>query len=61
MANKKMIWVTFQRAGIHRYPDAPDDVGYLANNHRHQFKFKVSIEVFHMNRELEFHQLVSRQ
>jgi hypothetical protein len=58
MANRKIIWVTFQRAGFHRYPDAPDDVGYLANNHRHLFKFKVSIEVFHDDREIEFHQFL---
>lgn len=58
MANKKMIWVTFQRAGFHRYRNAPDDVGYLALVHRHLFKFKVSIEVFHDDREVEFHQFL---
>lgn len=58
MANRKMIWVTFQRSGFHRYPDAPDDVGYLASVHRHLFQFKVSIEVFHDDREVEFHQFL---
>jgi len=58
MANRKIIWVTFQRAGFHRYPDAPDDVRYLAYEHRHLFKFKVGIEVFHDDREIEFHQFL---
>lgn len=53
-----MIWVTFQRAGFHKYPNAPDDVSYLASVHRHLFKFKVSIEVFHDDREVEFHQFL---
>ena len=58
MANRKMIWVTFQRSGFHRYPDAPNDVKYLAAVHRHLFHFKVSIEVFHDDREVEFHQFL---
>lgn len=58
MTTKKIIWVTFQRPGFHRYPDAPEDVRYLANEHRHLFKFKVGIEVFHDDREIEFHQFL---
>jgi hypothetical protein len=53
---KKFVWVTFQRKGYHFYPDAPEDVGYLRDRHRHLFKFKVKIEVLHDNREIEFHQ-----
>lgn len=55
---RKIIWVTFQRAGFHRYPNAPEDVGYLAFEHRHLFKFRVGIEVFHDDREIEFHQFL---
>jgi hypothetical protein len=51
----KMIWVTFQKKGFHRYPDAPDEVEYLKSVHRHQFHFKVGIEVTHDNRDIEFH------
>jgi hypothetical protein len=58
MNARKIIWVTFQRAGFHRYPNAPEDVGYLAFEHRHLFKFKVGIEVFHDDREIEFHQFL---
>lgn len=60
----RMIWVTFQRAGFHRYPAAEwdkqlTDVSYLAHRHRHLFKFRVSIEVWHNDRELEFHQVLN--
>ena len=59
----KKIWVTFQRAGIHRFDRAAQlpgyDVSYLAKEHRHLFKFKVSIEVFHDDREIEFHQFLN--
>lgn len=49
------IWVTFAKHGIHRYPDAPNEVGYLSVSHRHLFKFKVGITVHHDDREIEFH------
>ena len=57
VARSSTIWVTFDRHGIHRYPDAPDEVSYLRHPHRHLFKFKVTIPVFHNDREVEFHML----
>lgn len=61
---KRMIWVTFNREGIHCYPDAANnpslktgdeyDVSYLAFPHRHIFHFKVGIQVFHNDRDIEF-------
>jgi hypothetical protein len=56
---KRMIWVTFRREGIHRFPAAATDpnladVAFLANEHRHIFHFNVSIEVFHNDRDIEF-------
>lgn len=56
MEGKKFVWVTFQRKGYHFYPNAPADVSYLRDRHRHLFKFKVKIEVKHDDREIEFHQ-----
>jgi hypothetical protein len=61
---KKWIWVTFQKAGFHLYPSANidenlKDVSYLGNKHRHLFKFNVQIEVFHNDREIEFHQFLN--
>lgn len=61
---KKFIWVTFEKEGIHKYPDALTnpklatgdeyDVSFLGYPHRHMFKFKVWIEVFHDDRDIEF-------
>lgn len=61
---KKFIWVTFRKEGVHCYPAAltdPNlatgdeyDVSFLGNAHRHIFHFKVQIEVFHDDREIEF-------
>ena len=63
-AADRKIWVTFKKEGIHRYPAAATDpllctageydVSFLANPHRHIFWFKVWIDVFHSNRDLEF-------
>lgn len=50
----KFIFVTFQKEGIHRYPLAPDDVAFLRNPHRHMFHFRVDIEVFTDDRDIEF-------
>ena len=56
---KKKIWVTFQKEGIHCYPAAATDpklkgVEFLANPHRHMFHFKIYLEVFHDDRDVEF-------
>jgi len=56
---KSMIWVTFQKEGIHKYPAALSDenlsdVGFLGYPHRHIFHFKIWIEVFSDDREIEF-------
>ena len=51
---QKLIWVTFQKEGIHCYPAAPEGVEFLKHPHRHMFHFRVGIQVFHDDRELEF-------
>ena len=60
----KMIWVTFRKEGIHKYPAAATDpnlatgdeydVSFLANPHRHIFHFRVWISVEHSDRDIEF-------
>ena len=60
----RMIWVKFQKEGIHCYPaalDDPDlatgdeyDVSFLGHPHRHTFHFRVWIEVIHDDRDIEF-------
>jgi len=56
---KTSVWVTFQKEGVHKYPAAASDpklaaVSFLANEHRHIFHFRVQLEVFHDDREVEF-------
>ena len=60
----RSIWVTFSKEGIHKYPAALedpklatgdwDDVSFLGYPHRHIFRFKVWLEVFHDDRDVEF-------
>ena len=57
--HKNYIWVTFAKEGIHKYPAALTDpelkeVEFLGYPHRHMFHFKVEIEVFHDDRDIEF-------
>jgi hypothetical protein len=54
MQATKRIWVTFQKEGIHKYPDAPEGVEFLRHPHRHMFHFRVELEVFHDDRDVEF-------
>ena len=49
-----MIWTTNEIEGFHFWKSAPKEVGFLKNVHRHIFKFKVRISVFHNDREIEF-------
>jgi hypothetical protein len=50
------IWVTFQHEGIHCYPAASEleGVEFLQYPHRHVFHFRVEMEVFHDDRDVEF-------
>lgn len=59
MQEATYIWVKFRKEGIHKYPAALTDpkladVSFLGYPHRHMFHFKVMIEVFHNDRDLEF-------
>jgi hypothetical protein len=60
----RKIWVTFQKEGIHCYPIAATDpalatgdeydVSFLGTPHRHIFHFRVWMDVFHNDRDVEF-------
>ena len=50
----RTIFITFQKEGIHCYPAAPDGVEFLKSPHRHIFHFRVTVQVFHNDRDLEF-------
>ena len=64
MNEQRSIWITFTQEGIHKYPaalDDPklatgdwDDVSFLGYPHRHIFHFRVRIQVFHNDRDIEF-------
>ena len=63
-AAQRQIWVSFAKEGIHCYPAAATDpllatgdeydVSFLGTPHRHIFHFRVSIDVFHNDRDIEF-------
>ena len=60
----RKIWITFNKEGIHKYPAALTDpalatgdeydVSFLGYPHRHTFHFRVWIDVFHTDRDIEF-------
>lgn len=52
------IFVTFQQPGFHRWPDATPGRTYLKDYHRHNFHFKVELQVLHADREVELHDLL---
>ncbi len=61
---RRLIFVQFQKEGIHCYPAAATDpalatgdeydVSFLGSPHRHIFHFRVNIEVTHNDRDIEF-------
>lgn len=64
LIKRNQIWVTFQKEGVHKYPAALtdpklktgdwDDVSFLGYPHRHTFHFRVWLDVFHDDRDVEF-------
>ena len=61
---QRQIWVTFRKEGVHCYPAAASDpqlatgdnydVSFLGYPHRHIFHFRVCIDVWHNDRDIEF-------
>lgn len=59
MIKGRTIFVTFLKEGIHKYPAAATDpklesVSFLGSPHRHIFHFRVTLDVFHNDRDVEF-------
>lgn len=58
------IFVTFRKEGTHKYPAALTDpslatgdeydVSFLGYPHRHIFHFRVTLDIFHADRDVEF-------
>lgn len=48
------IFVRTQFEGFHSYINAPEQVKYLRDLHRHIFHVEITMTVFHDDREIEF-------
>jgi hypothetical protein len=52
------VWVTNQFEALHCWPEAPEEVAFLRNPHRHIFHVKVTVQTA-KDREVEFFMLQS--
>lgn len=48
------IFVTTQFEGLHRWKDAPEEVSFLREYHRHMFHVRFEAEVTKEDRDIEF-------
>lgn len=51
------LYVQFQVPGIHCWLDAPIQLHFVQQPHRHVFRFKVTYDVVGLDRDLEFFEL----
>jgi len=50
---KNQVIIQFKIEGFHKYPNAPQDVSFLSNIHRHVFSVKCFFAVAKLTRERE--------
>lgn len=50
----RTVFCSLQFSAFHRWPEAPEEVSFLRNKHRHLFKVVASAEVKHNDRDIEF-------
>ena len=48
------VFVTTHFTGFHHWPEAPEEVAFLRNRHRHVFGVKVEVQTDHSDRDVEF-------
>jgi hypothetical protein len=53
---KSIVYAEIQVPGFHSWPDAPDDLAFLREEHRHLFLFRIGMES-HQSRQFEFFKL----
>lgn len=51
---RRYIYIKFQLYGLHYWPSAVDEVKFLGYQHGHSFNFKLTFEVSHCDRDIEF-------
>lgn len=51
---KYYVLVSFQFEGFHSWPQAPDEVAFLRDRHRHIFHVRAKKRVQHEDRDVEF-------
>lgn len=51
---RQQVFATTQFEAYHHWEDAPDQVHFLRNTHRHIFHVKVTLDVEHDDRDIEF-------
>lgn len=54
MNARLLAQVSTQFVGLHRWPDAPPNVYFLAYPHRHRFLVRVDVPQLHDNRDVEY-------
>lgn len=52
-----LVWVTDRFAGFHKWDTAPREKNFLQNRHRHLFHVKLTVQVEHDDRDVEFFEL----
>lgn len=57
---KRAITIRTQFEGIHCWPEAPEEVKFLRDPHRHIFQIRANVEVDHNDRDVEFIMLKHR-
>lgn len=50
----RSVWFTGAFEGFHHWADAPDEVDFLRDRHRHVFHWRVDAPVVHGDRAIEF-------
>lgn len=53
MQSRIVVVATLRVEGFHRWPNAPDEVDFLRERHRHEFHIRVEREVEHDDRDVE--------
>lgn len=59
-STSRYIKVKWDYEDFHKWDNAPDEVAFLKNLHRHKFYATATIQVFHDDRELEFFMVLNR-